>query len=259
MNISETYNLKWFEFREHLSANIKDLQHDEDFTDVTLVSEENHPIAAHKVILAASSPFFKNILKKNKHTHPLIYMRGIKGNFLSAIVEFLYNGETSVNAKDLDMFLAIADDLELKGLANRDKVENRATNYEDNLKLNLENKIPKLRSELASIELIDDTAVVSNTKIEVQEDDQSVEQPHTEVSFGKSTSETNFPPEETAIEAAVESILKKVNGKYGQGDGKWICIVCNKIFKKKSHIKDHAARHIRKGNVAPHSSHCGDC
>ena len=33
---------------------------------------DGHQIEAHKVILAASSPFFQAILMKNKHSHPLI-------------------------------------------------------------------------------------------------------------------------------------------------------------------------------------------
>ena len=35
-------------------------------------------VEAHKVILAASGPFFHAILKKNKHPHPLVFMRGVK-------------------------------------------------------------------------------------------------------------------------------------------------------------------------------------
>merc|ERR1739845_99172 len=40
------------------------------------------------MVLVATSPFFMNILKRNKHPHPLIYMRGGKpenhgGLFLS--------------------------------------------------------------------------------------------------------------------------------------------------------------------------------
>ena len=44
-----------------------------DFLDVTLASEDRKQIEAHKVILTVSSPFFQNLLKKNKHPHPLIY------------------------------------------------------------------------------------------------------------------------------------------------------------------------------------------
>ena len=33
---------------------------------------------AHKIVLAASSPFFRNLKRKNKYAHPLIYMGGMK-------------------------------------------------------------------------------------------------------------------------------------------------------------------------------------
>jgi hypothetical protein len=71
---------------------------------------------AHRVILAASSPFFQRLLKKNKHPHPLIYMRGMKASQLSAIIDFLYLGEANVIQEDLEAFLALAEELQLKGL-----------------------------------------------------------------------------------------------------------------------------------------------
>ena len=66
--------------------------------------------------MAASSPFFKNILSRHKHTHPLIYMRGLKSDDLLAMIDFLYSGETNVYQENLDSFLAIAEELQLKGL-----------------------------------------------------------------------------------------------------------------------------------------------
>lgn len=47
-----------------------------------------HQIEAHKVILASFSPFLMELLKKNKHPHPLIYMRGLMSEDLVAIVDF---------------------------------------------------------------------------------------------------------------------------------------------------------------------------
>ena len=64
-----------------------------DFADVTLVCEEDTHIEAHKILLSACSPFFRTVLKKNKHAHPMIYMRGVKTKDLSAIVDFIYLGE----------------------------------------------------------------------------------------------------------------------------------------------------------------------
>ena len=43
-------------------------------SDVTLVLEDKHPLAAHKVILSATSPFFRQVLNEDAHNHPLIYV-----------------------------------------------------------------------------------------------------------------------------------------------------------------------------------------
>ena len=71
------------------------------------------------MVLATSSPVFQNILKRNKHAHPLLYMRGMKSEDLLAILDFLYCGETNVYQEDLDSFLAIAEELQLKGLMGK--------------------------------------------------------------------------------------------------------------------------------------------
>ena len=90
---------------------------------MTLASEGNHQITAHKVILAASSPFFMEILRSSKHSHPLIYMRGIKTKDIAAIVDFIYHGEAKIHQDDLDAFLALAEELKLKGLTNNKSEE----------------------------------------------------------------------------------------------------------------------------------------
>ena len=47
----------------------------------------------------------------------MIYMKGLKEKDLVAIVDFIYNGETNIFEDDLDEFLALAEELQLKGLA----------------------------------------------------------------------------------------------------------------------------------------------
>ena len=87
---------------------------------MTLACEDGTQVEAHKVILVASSPFFKDILKRHKHPHPLIYMRGLKSEDLLAITDFLYFGEAKVLQENLDSFLALAEELRLKGLTGTD-------------------------------------------------------------------------------------------------------------------------------------------
>ena len=114
--MSEKLCLQWNDFKTNANQAFGNLREDLDFSDVTLACEDGHQMEAHKVILAASSPFFKNLLVKNKHPHPLVFMRGVKSNDLTAIVDFLYCGEANVLQDNLDSFLALAEELRLKGL-----------------------------------------------------------------------------------------------------------------------------------------------
>ena len=113
--------LQWNDFQENLISAFVNLREDYDFASVTLVSEDGQQFEAHKVILAASSPFFQNLLKRNKHSHPIIYMRGMKSDDLNTIIDFLYCGEANVYQENLDSFLAIAEELKLKGLMGQNK------------------------------------------------------------------------------------------------------------------------------------------
>merc|ERR1712243_134583 len=106
-------------FHYNIKSVFGDLREDNDLVDVTLACEDGQQVEAHKVILAASSPFFQKLLGRNKHPHPLIYMRGMKSDDLLAIVDFLYLGEANVFQENLDSFLAIAEDLQLKGLMGK--------------------------------------------------------------------------------------------------------------------------------------------
>ena len=108
--------LKWNDFQENAISAFGTLREDREFSDVTLVCEDGQQVEAHKVILASSSPFFQNLLKRNKHPHPLIYMRGLKSEDLVAMIDFLYFGEANVYQENLDSFLAVAEELQLKGL-----------------------------------------------------------------------------------------------------------------------------------------------
>ena len=107
--------LKWNDFQDIVQASFADSRTNTDFTDVTLACEDQS-IKAHKMILSACSPFFKKLLKTHPHPQPLIYMRGIKSSSLKAIVDFIYLGEANVFQAELGSFLALAEELQLKGL-----------------------------------------------------------------------------------------------------------------------------------------------
>ena len=60
--------------------------------------------------------FSKNILRRNKYTHPIINRRGLKSENLAAIVDFMCYGEANVHQKNLNDFLTIAEELRLQGI-----------------------------------------------------------------------------------------------------------------------------------------------
>ena len=123
MTTSEKLCLQWNDFQNIVSTAFGDLRNDGDLTDVTLACEDGKQIESHKVVLAATSPFFLDLLKRNKHPHPLIYMKGIKSENLLAMVDFFYRGEANVSQENLEGFLALADEMRLKGLSRLEESE----------------------------------------------------------------------------------------------------------------------------------------
>ena len=100
--MSEKLCLQWNDFQNNVINAFGHLRDTTDFVDVTLACEDGRQIEAHKVVLAASSPFFEKILKGNKHSHPLIYMREMKSDDMIAIVDFLYFSKANVYQENLD-------------------------------------------------------------------------------------------------------------------------------------------------------------
>jgi len=111
----EKFCLKWNEFESNVSTAFRELRDDKDFFDVTLACEGNQ-LEAHKVILSACSPFFRAVLKRNPHSHPLLYLKGIKYEDVLAVLNFMYHGEVNIAQDELNSFLAVAEELQVKGL-----------------------------------------------------------------------------------------------------------------------------------------------
>ena len=120
----EKYNLTWHSYSDHLKSMMKDLMVNEDFSDVTLVTEDKKQIRANISILSACSPVFKDILKKEKNSNQIMYLRGIQFPEMESIMQFIYLGEATFYEERMDEFLAVAKSLEIKELCNASPGEN---------------------------------------------------------------------------------------------------------------------------------------
>ena len=114
----EKYSLKWDTYSDHLMCMMKELMINEDLADVTLVTEDKKQIKANIHILSACSPFFKDILKKEKNSSATMYLRGIQSSEMESILHFIYLGEATFLEERMDEILAVAKSLEIKELCN---------------------------------------------------------------------------------------------------------------------------------------------
>jgi len=113
---SEKFCLKWNDFESNISSAFRDLRADKELFDVTLACDEDH-IPAHKVILSACSNFFRNIFRRSgNHQNMFLYLKGVSAKDMESVLSFMYHGEVSVAQDDLNTFLAVAEDLQVKGL-----------------------------------------------------------------------------------------------------------------------------------------------
>ena len=237
---SEKFCLKWNDFQQNILSSYQDLRNEVEFSDVTLVCEEDHNIEAHKIVLTACSPFFSGVLKRNKHPHPMIYMKGTKAKDLMAIVDFIYLGEANIYQEDLDGFLALAEELQLKGLANSEN--NPLDVFENSIQIEPEQydnicvapKISSLRKQHTKVMKKDDNEFTSI----VQVDNRKFLVPD------KANTEE--------LQAQIGTMMDKIN----DGDYSWKCKVCGKMTKgSPTQMRRHVETHLE--GVAHTCNQCG--
>ena len=236
--MSEKLCLQWNDFHENVKDVFGNLREDNDFADVTLACEDGQQVEAHKVILAASSPFFQKLLRRNKHPHPLIYMRGLQSIDMCAIVDFLYCGEANVYQENLDSFLAIAEELQLNGLVGKTE-ENVEDVVEIKKYISPVNRLPTKTSEKAPRMSSHNVKQLSNNTVFLTEEDKTVAvQNYISVDLGD-------------IEERVKSMMEKSENNLANSSQKAdVCKVCGKEGMG-SNIKAHIEANHLEGMMFP--------
>lgn len=94
------------------------------FVDVTLACE-GHQVQCHRLVLAACSTYFENLLGENPCQHPIIILpRDIKLWAIQALVDFMYKGEVNVSQAGLPDLMKCAEILKIRGLCGSDAALN---------------------------------------------------------------------------------------------------------------------------------------
>ncbi|XP_015118621.1 zinc finger and BTB domain-containing protein 14 isoform X2 [Diachasma alloeum] len=111
--------LKWNSFLNNIATSFESLWEEEGLVDVTLASD-GQCLTAHKVILSASSPFFKKVFQTNPCQHPVIILQDVHFTELEALLIFIYKGEVNIEEKKLSALLKAAETLQIRGLSGND-------------------------------------------------------------------------------------------------------------------------------------------
>ena len=253
--MSEKLCLKWNDFQVTVKNAFGSFRESRDFADVTLACEDGYQIEAHKVVLAASSPMLQDILRRNKHSYPLIYMRGVKSDDLASILDFLYFGEANVNEENLDTFLALAQELQLKGLkASKDDNGHREEHSQAQSPFEQNYKTPQVLSSKGAKPM---TSTVAKRATElanfIETKNHAVAIPKTELVQKTELSTGDLQILDTVVKSMMETSENSftIHGKHGdrQERGK-ICKACGKEGRPHV-IRDHIEANHLEGVAIP--------
>ena len=214
MSGPELLCLKWKDFQENMRNEFASLRESQDFTNVTLACEDGLQVDAHKLILAATSPFFQDLFRRNRHEYSMIFMRGVKSEDLVAIIDFLYYGEVNVHQDNLEAFLTLAEELRLKGLTQQ---ESKGGGGED------KKEIKKLT------ELADD------------EKSSLLSANNGGPSYDPSESRGKVNQNKLSETKEVKTVVNKGKGKEKQ-ENQFPCLLCKKKYRSYNHLNTHKMR-----------------
>ncbi|XP_042209072.1 uncharacterized protein LOC121857198 isoform X2 [Homarus americanus] len=109
---------RWNDHMQHVSKVLTLQRMEEQFCDVTLVSEDGFVMKAHQAILASTSTYFQRVLSEvTSDQHPMIVLRGANFREISCLLDYMYQGNTQVDHSLMEKVLEVADMLEIKGLS----------------------------------------------------------------------------------------------------------------------------------------------
>ena len=215
--MTEKFCLKWNDFQDNVSKTFKKLRSTDHFYDVTLVSDDQQQMSAHKVVLASCSEYFKNVLTFNKHSNPMLCLSGVTRDDLQNMLDYIYYGEIQIYQDNLDTFLDVAQRFQLEGLMQgKDEPIQHTINEE----------------------------IYDTSKIEARENDSmvAVNAPTNKNIQSRreriiSVQSANYGSIED-LDQKVEEMIEKL------ADGSNKCITCGKVSKNRGHMKEHVEVHF---------------
>ena len=220
--MSERFNLKWNDFHSNVSKSFGLLREEEYLHDVTLITDDNTQISAHKLVLSACSDYFKGVFKNNKkHYHPLICLNGLSSEDLKNILDYMYNGEVKIFQEDLDRFLEVAQRLRLEGIMEKESDEKQQEIFVQNKAeaRTTHSSFSKLNAKSNEDDIFEEKRSFTNEIVNVEK---------------IAAISTNIQE----LEEQINQYLEKCQ------DGLYSCLLCGRTGNRSRNLKNHIETHI---------------
>ena len=228
----DRFSLKWDDFQTNVTNSFRKLREADDFYDVTLVSTDHQLVSAHKVVLSASSEYFKDVLKSSKNSHPMLCLDGVSSHDVDNLLDYIYNGEIQIHRHRLDKFLQIAQRFQIEGL----KIT------EDFHEIESTKEVEVSEDNMTEIDVL---PLLDESKDELKEGVFSPDDKH----LKKERRKYKFTKADIDVKSAdfqnVEELNNRINEMVEKLDGsKRKCIPCGKVLLHIGVAREHVETHI---------------
>jgi BTB/POZ domain len=110
------YCLRWNNHKSNLVEILESLIKMECYVDCTIYVDNHVQFKAHRVVLAACSPYFQLILQDAPQDHCSMIFPGVHEFEMRTLLEYIYAGEVNIAESQIPRIMKIAKMLEVKGL-----------------------------------------------------------------------------------------------------------------------------------------------
>jgi len=121
--------IQWQGYTSIFPQMLREMWKESEFTDIALIGDDanDQKILAHKVVLASSSPVFRNLLAPDGVECAIdfapLHVKGIQHCDLKSLLHLIYHGQVDIPKGNFDAFIRATDAVTLNGLLSFDETD----------------------------------------------------------------------------------------------------------------------------------------
>lgn len=250
----EQLSLSWDLHSENRTSSLSTLWREEAFLDVTIICDDDQ-IDAHKLMLSAASPLFQKILLRNQNLagRPLLYLKGTRKKDMQTLLNFIYEGEATVQKDDVEDFMQLANSLDVKGLvadkSERRNIQSQLKEIKDTVDHQVMDGIEwnESSSEQVNYPLNDMHLRDETYSDDIRDDNNAIEFPDESITSTPMKCEVIWNDDKkTSVGSATEEydkVVEEMICKSGSGTKAYSCKKCS-YSGSKNHLREHVGKHI---------------